>query len=115
MTYNRNKMSMAQYNLMKDAEGKINGKTLKQLQSEGLVAGLREKESYRLKGLTDDVKITASFPSAKVTFAGNTKYSMLNEQNTAVVDRWKDELNKRIRPIYEQLRSELCEKVMVQS
>jgi len=115
MAYNRNKMSMAQYNLLKDSEGKINGKTLKQLQNEGLVAGLREKESYRLKGLTDDVKITASFPSAKVTYAGDATYDNLNQNNQGKVDVWKDELNKRMRPIYEQLRSELCEKVMVQS
>ena len=111
MKYNRNKMSMAQYNLMKDAEGKINGKTLKQLQSEGLVAGLREKESYRLKGVTE--KITACFPSSKVTIAGGKKYKELNETDKSIVQEYKKTLNDAVRPIYEEIRAQYTEKVIV--
>jgi len=107
----KKKISMEQYHVLKDSQGRINGKTLSELQADGTVAGAREKESYRLKGVTE--KVTACFPSSKVTIAGKKSYKDLNENDKSVVDEFKKTLNDAVRPVYEEIRAKFTEKVIV--
>jgi hypothetical protein len=105
------KISMAQAKMMME-EGLIRDQAhLEQLQRKGKVAGLREKESYRLKGVSE--KITACMPSSKVTIAGKKTYKELNQNDQNVVDVFKKALNDAVRPIYEEIRAQFTEKVIV--
>jgi|ETNmetMinimDraft_30_1059905.scaffolds.fasta_scaffold113055_1 hypothetical protein len=84
---------------------------LEHLQRVGEIAGLREKESYRLKGVNQ--KITACFPSAKVTLPKTIKLNDLDHNERNIVEQYKKTLNDAIRPIYEDIRAQLTEKVIV--
>ena len=107
------KLSMAQANMMME-EGLIKDQAhLEQLQRNGKVAGLREKESYRLKGVSGDSKITACMPSSKVTIAGKKTYKDLNQHDQDIVDVFKKALNDEVRPIYERVRAQFTERVIV--
>ena len=95
------------------SDGIISETVLEQMIRDGKVAGPREKESYRLKGLSGDIPITASFPSPSVTLPAGVKLSDLGEQDRKIVEDYKASLGRILRPLYEKHREENTDKVLV--
>lgn len=92
-------------------DGIISQNQLDEMIKRGDVAGPREVESYRLKGVTEN--ITASFPSPSVTLPKGLTLNSLDPNNTDRVKTYKQTLADKLRPVYEAHRDEFCEKVMV--
>lgn len=92
-------------------DGIISQNQLDEMIKRGDVAGPREVESYRLKGVIGC--ITASFPSPSVTLPKGVKLNSLDPRDVVVVETYKQTLADKIRPVYEAHRDEFCEKVMV--
>ena len=95
------------------SDGIISETTLEQMIRDDKVAGPREKESYRLKGLSGDIPITASFPSPSVTLPAGVKLSDLGEHDRKVVEDYKASLGRILRPEYEKHREKYTDKVLV--
>lgn len=77
----------------------------------GLIAGVREKESYRLKGVRE--KITVNFPTPSVTLPKKMTLNDLDSEDRTIVERYKSALADAIRETYHSLRDEYAEKVTV--
>ena len=92
-------------------EGKITETQLQDWINDGTVAGYREKESFRIKGVT--IPITTAFPTPSVTLPVGTKLTDLDEANLEKVNAFKTDLAEKIRPVYEEVRARHTEKVMV--
>ncbi len=78
---------------------------------EGKIAGMREKESFRLKGVRET--ITVSFPTPSVRLPKGITLSDLNDEDRSIVDKWKSSLVEEFRPVYDKLREIHTEKVAV--
>ncbi len=78
----------------------------------GLIAGIREKESYRLKGVRE--KITVNFPTPSVTLPKKMTLKDLDSTDRTIVEEYKSALADAIRDIYIALRDRYAEKVTVQ-
>ena len=78
----------------------------------GLIAGVREKESYRLKGVRE--KITVNFPTPSVTLPKKMTLKDLDSTDRTIVEEYKSALADAIRDIYISLRDRYAEKVTVQ-
>ena len=80
----------------------------------GKMAGPREKESYRLKGLSGlGPAVTVAFPTISVSVSGNRTQKDIHKQDIAKVNEWKAYLKREITPVYEKARSLFTDKVMV--
>jgi hypothetical protein len=77
----------------------------------GKIAGIREKDSFRLKGVRE--KITVSFPTPKVTLPKGMSLKVLNTEDRLIVEDWKQILSESIRPVFNKLRERYTEKVAV--
>ena len=78
---------------------------------EGKIAGMREKESFRLKGVRET--ITVSFPTPSVRLPKGTTLNDLDPKDRSIVEAWKAGLVKEFRPRYDMLREIHTEKVAV--
>mgnify|MGYP003659531919 CR=1 FL=1 len=91
--------------------GVMTQQKLTELQAQGLIAGQREKESHRLKGVAN--KITVSFPSPTVTLPKGMSLKDLPISDATKVKEWKTILSNEIRPIFNGLRDQYTDKVMI--
>ena len=78
------------------------------------MAGPREKESYRLKGLSSEgPAVTVAFPTITVSVSGNKTQKDIHEDDMPIVKEWKSYLKSQIKPVYEKARALYTDKVMV--
>tara|TARA_R100001377_G_C3177069_1_gene105205 strand:+ start:275 stop:616 length:342 start_codon:yes stop_codon:yes gene_type:complete len=104
------KMSLEQGKWMV-SEGYINQSDLDEMIKNGKVANLREKESFRLRGVKE--KVTVAFPTPAVTLPRKMKLGNLESNDLAIIEKYKKTLASKMRPIYEAVRDDFCLKVMV--
>ena len=92
-------------------DGYISKSDLDEMIRTGKVAGQREIDSFRLKGVRET--ITVSFPTPSVRLPKGKSLKDLDTQDREVVENWKAALSDAFRPVYNNLRDQHTEKIAV--